>query len=64
MKVVVVTNVEYGWDCIVGVYANEEVAIKTILEDRGEVSDKPLSEVKKIFTDEGYCFFNREVKAK
>lgn len=28
MKVYVVTGVELGWDCVVGVYTSEEVARK------------------------------------
>lgn len=39
MKVVVVTNTELGWDCIVGVFSSLELAVEVVGE-KGETQDE------------------------
>lgn len=63
MKVVVMTNVELGWDCVTGVYADLKTAIHKHYMYMGEpVPDKPLSVLKAEIENDGYVFFEREVE--
>jgi hypothetical protein len=40
MKVVVVTTSELGWNCVIGVYSSEEVALKAVNEiDEGTIEE-------------------------
>ena len=60
--VIVITNVEMGWDCIVGVYKDEEAVLKDWLnQDR----DEPFTSYDKFeehYSDLAYYFFECEVK--
>lgn len=75
MKVYVVTGVELGWDCVVGVYIDEEVARKEYPDedsyviheeilDRTKIQDyeDDIEEIIQEETDE--LFENREARAK
>ena len=75
MKVYVVTGVELGWDCVVGVFTDEEVARKEYPDedsyviheeilDRTKIQDyeDDIEEIIQEETDE--LFENREARAK
>ena len=75
MKVFVVTGVELGWDCVVGVFTDEEVARKEYPDedyyviheetlDKSKIEDyeDDIEEIIQEETDE--LFENREARAK
>lgn len=75
MKVYVVTGIELGWDCVVGVYIDEEVARKEYPDedyyviheetlDKSKIEDyeDDIEEIIQEETDE--LFENREARAK
>ena len=78
MKVYVVTGVELGWDCVVGVFTDEEVARKEYPDedsyviheetlDRTKIQDyeDDIEEIEEIIQEEtDELFENREARAK
>ena len=75
MKVFVVTGVELGWDCVVGVYIDEEVARKEYPDEDSyviheEILDRTKIQDYKDEIEEEYnesldeLFENREARAK
>ena len=61
-SVIVVTNAEMGWDCIVGVYKDEEAVLKDRLNQN---MDEPFTSYEKFeeyYSDLAYFFFEKEVK--
>lgn len=54
--VIVLSNSELGWDCIVGVFNSEEEAVKQLNEDEGEVHTQDYYEQR------CYCFFKHKIE--
>ena len=47
-KVIVVTNSEWGWDCVLGVYLNTEDAIEASLPTWGGIHQTDQAEFDKV----------------
>lgn len=61
MKVIVVTDAELGWDCVVGVYASEEAILKSHFNQE---LDKPFTEYSKLENhyQGDYCFLESRLE--
>ena len=47
MEVYVVTNKELGWDCVIGVFTDEEYVYSKFVGDRYVITPKTLDEAQK-----------------
>lgn len=54
MTVIVVTNVDLGWDCVVGVFDNEQSLLNSDLNE--DYNSKSYVDLKSKMSEEAYVF--------
>lgn len=59
--VIVVTGLELGWDCIVGVFKDEEALLNSWLFEEYEPEDRP-KDIKEMCEIQNYMVFTQDVE--